>query len=77
MSEAPIQDQHRHNMNVLAALLDDMLNGKVRPKKIAFVLLVSEFGEHQDGRVNYISNADRKDTREMMEELIKRWGHGS
>ncbi|KQX19370.1 MULTISPECIES: hypothetical protein [unclassified Sphingomonas] len=68
----PIQARYRAGMNAVAEMLDQQFNGTTRPKKIAFVLLISEFGAIEDGRVNYISNADRADTITMMKEWIAR-----
>nr|WP_319236566.1 hypothetical protein [Sphingomonas sp.] len=59
-------------MNAVAGTLDQQFNGDARPRKIAFVLLVAEFGQIDGGRVNYISNADRADTISMMKEWIAR-----
>lgn len=68
----PIQSQYRDMMNGLAGGIDEVLNGQTRPKKVAFVLLMAEFGKIDDGRVNYISNADRADCIAMMKEWIAR-----
>jgi hypothetical protein len=68
----PIQQKYRAGMNAIAEVLDQQFNGNVRPKKIAFVLLVTEFGKIDGGRVNYISNAERDDTITMMKEWIAR-----
>lgn len=72
MSEQ-IQPAYREKMNALAAALDDMLNGKERPKKVGFVLLVYEFGKMDHGRVNYIGNGARDDVRVALTELLARW----
>ena len=69
---APIQAQHHEVMNALAAGIDDILNGEVRPKKNAFVLLMAEFGVIENGRINYISNADRADIVAMLKEYLAR-----
>ena len=69
---APIQARYRAMMNGLAEGIDKLLNGKQRPKKVGFVLLIAEFGEIDGGRVNYISNGDRADMIAMMKEWIAR-----
>lgn len=69
----PIQAQYREFMNGLAAGIDKLLNNDEDPKKVAFVLLISEFGEIKDGRVNYISNGERADCVAMMKETIARF----
>lgn len=58
----PIEDQHRALMNDLAHELADLFKG------YGFALLIFPFGE-QDGRMNYISNAPRKDMVAAMEEF--------
>lgn len=65
----PIEDPHRQAMNDLACLLDDFWNGDRRPKRIGFALFIFEFGKTEGSRINYISNADR---REMIT-AVKEW----
>lgn len=69
---APIESKHRELMNELAALIDAYFNGNVRPKKIAFCLLIANFGDIEGGRVNYISNANRDDMLSLAKEWIAR-----
>jgi hypothetical protein len=59
-------------MNLLATAIDETLNRKVKPKRLAFVMLVAEFGQIDNGRVNYISNGTRADMIAMMKEFIAR-----
>lgn len=71
----PIQEQYRKNMNRLARNIDISLNGRRKPgkePKLGFVLLVAEFGEIHDGRVNYISNGQREDMIAMLREYLAR-----
>lgn len=68
----PVQAEYRARMGAIASVLDDTFNGPVRPRKVAFVLLIAEFDKVEGGRVNYISNADRADTLTMMKEYIAR-----
>ena len=68
----PIQAQYRDMMNGLASGIDDVLNGDRQPKKIAFVLLMAEFGAIEGGRVNYISNGERSDMIAMLKEWLAR-----
>lgn len=72
MSYGKIEKQHIQVMNDLAHGLDDLFNGKERPKKFGFTLLVFGFddGANPDARINYISNADRKDMLIAMKEFI-------
>jgi len=68
----PIQSEYRQMMNGLAGGVDEMLNGKTKPRKVAFVILMAEFGKIEGGRVNYISNGEREDCISMMKEWIAR-----
>lgn len=62
LGSGPIKEHYFEQMNALAHFLDDHLNGEVKPpatRTTGFVLLVFSFGEKR--RMNYISNANRKD----------------
>ena len=74
LGDAPVQPEFERIMNSLAHGLDEILNGKTRPKSIGFVLMVFPFDEVQgEGRCNYISNAQRDDIVVMLKEQIKRF----
>lgn len=69
----PIQTEYRKRMNDLARVIDTSLNGKPgKPRRLGFILLVAEFGQITDGRVNYISNGDRADMIAMLREYLAR-----
>jgi hypothetical protein len=68
-----VTDKSRDIMQAIATGLDDALNGAARPKRVAFVVLTSNFGEIDGGRVNYVSNAERDDITAMLKELLARW----
>ena len=72
-THGPIESAHRARMNALAKVIDDALNGPERPRKVAFTLLVTEFGQIESGRVNYISNGSREDMAVMLKELLARF----
>ncbi|WP_062347201.1 hypothetical protein [Novosphingobium sp. CCH12-A3] len=72
MTHRPIEPRHRANMNAMATAIDQTLNGASKPKRFAFVMLVAEFGQIDNGRVNYISNGSREDMIAMMKEFIAR-----
>ena len=72
MTHRPIEPRHRANMNALATAIDQTLNGETKPRRTAFVMLVAEFGQIDNGRVNYISNGTREDMISMMKEFIAR-----
>lgn len=61
----PIEDAHRELMNEVAGLLDKVFAG------YGWTLLVFDFHRH-DGRMNYISNAQRADMLVAMKEFIAR-----
>lgn len=69
----PIEDRYHEIMNTLAAFLDQSFNVEGKEKTVCFTLLVCEFGQIKDGRVNYISNGDRQTVVTMMKELIARF----
>jgi hypothetical protein len=72
-THGPIEEAQRDMMNVIASALDDVFNPNKDKKEISFLLLTARFGDIKDGRVNYISNADREDTISMMKEIIARF----
>ena len=71
---APIQPDAHGPMNKLARDIDRGLNGRAKGKvkRYGFILLVSEFGKIEGGRVNYISNGDRADMIAMLREYLAR-----
>jgi hypothetical protein len=85
LGDAPIEDRYREQLEAVARGLDLVFNGDDRgaTRKIGFVLLMFEYGEH-NGRANFISNgADRKDIVTLFREMIARFegqpevkGHG-
>ena len=74
LGDGPIQPEYERIMNSLAHGVDEILNGKQRPKPLGFVLLVFPFDEVKgEGRCNYISNAQREDIVVMLKEQVKRF----
>jgi hypothetical protein len=70
----PVDPKYVSQMNDLARLIDKFFNAgaeEAGEKKVAFVLLLAEFGDSK--RCNYISNADRRDCTAMMKEVIARF----
>ena len=79
LGSAPIQDEYRAQMNAIAKVLDEVLNGdkKGADRPNGFVLLVFPFGE-KNGRCNYISNgADRVDIIKLLREQANRFDTGT
>ena len=69
----PIDPKYRESMNILAGFIDDYLNGPDCPtdkKEVGFFLTIFPFKE--EGRFNYISNADKLDVRAMLKEITAR-----
>lgn len=62
----PIDPQYRAMMNRVAKALDEGF------KPNGFCLLVFPLGEKPDGRINYISNANREDMLLALKEFIAR-----
>jgi hypothetical protein len=71
MSE-PISPAYKQEMNLLAHTLDRHFNKPDNPKKVAFVLLLTEF-DNMQGRVNYISNGKHADIVVMLKEVLARF----
>lgn len=65
----PIQDEYKHLMRSLADAIDGLLNEPREERKTGFALLMFPFGDHQ-GRMNYISNADREHMLIALKEFI-------
>jgi hypothetical protein len=79
LGSAPVEERYRTQMNSIARVLDEVLNGDKRGKDrtVGFVLLVFPYGE-ADGRCNYISNgADRKDMVKLLREQANRFDTGT
>src|SRR4051812_27541425 len=78
LGDAPIADEYRQKMNVIASILDEGFNGlaKGEERKTGFVLLVFPFNDDGSAsdRCNFISNgADRKDIVVLFKEMIARF----
>lgn len=57
----------------MARAMDQMLNGQQpAAKATGFVLLVFPFGGPEGARVNYVSNADRRDMIAALKEITAR-----
>lgn len=81
IGDKPIEARHAELMRSIAEALDEGFNGATRPRKVGFVLMVFNFGD--EGRCNYISNANREDVTVLLREQLARFegmpggeGHG-
>lgn len=69
----PIEPEYYAQMNALALTLDELLNGEdceESEKTVGFFLTVFPFNEQ--GRFNYISNANKLDVRAMLKDITAR-----
>lgn len=79
LGDGPIEEAFREQMRQLGQLIDEFFNPVLPglpkgPKKTGFVLMVFPFDEvKDDGRCNYLSNANRDDIVIMLKEQIKRF----
>jgi hypothetical protein len=72
IGDQPIEPDLHERMNVLARFLDEQFNGDLKrgERKIGFCMMVFKFGD--EGRCNYISNADKLDMRVLLKEQLAR-----
>jgi hypothetical protein len=71
----PIDPQLHELMNSLAHVLDVTFNGEDCPadkKQVGFFLTTFNMNDPDPGRFNYISNADKRDVRAMLREILAR-----
>ncbi len=59
-------------LRAMAKALDTALNGDAHQKDNGFVLLVFPFDGPEGARVNYVSNADRRDMIAVLKEITAR-----
>lgn len=74
-TQGPIEETYKAQMTALARVIDEFLNGDVTKseRKTGFCILMFPFGDREESRINYISNAERKDMLTAMKELIARF----
>ena len=71
-SHGPIEEEFQEKMRALGLMLDDVFNESGK-KETGFCLLSFKFGEPTEySRINYISNASRKDMIKALEDFLKR-----
>lgn len=73
IGDAPVEAAYHGKMQFLAREIDHLFNGDLRgqDRTTGFVLLVFPFND--EGRVNYMSNAERADVVNMLKEQIARF----
>ena len=67
----PVEEQYIEKMRAIISVVDEFVNEKGKPKTTGIALLMFPLGTH-DGRMNYLSNAVRKDMICAMKELLAR-----
>jgi hypothetical protein len=69
----PIDPAYRAQMQGLAQALDETFNGKLKghDRKVWFFLAAGNFGG-PPGLFNYISNANKVDVRDMLQDILDR-----
>ena len=75
LGDAPVEDQYRRQMEAIARVVDEFINGdaKGKERKNAFVLLMFPFGD-PPGRCNFMTNGvDREDIIVLFKEMISRF----
>jgi len=74
LGDGPIEARHHRMMNTLAMTLDELFNGEATgdDRETGFILMVFPFGNNE-GRSNYISNADRAGVVTMLKEQLARF----
>jgi hypothetical protein len=79
-THGPISEEYKKQMEAIAKTLDEFLNGGLKGEKrrTGFCVLMFPFGTNEPDRdrINYISNANRKDMITALKELVARFeGH--
>jgi hypothetical protein len=72
VGDGPIQEEFRVKMVTMARALDDYFNGEncaPEDRTVGFICMVFPLNA-QEGRCNYISNADRQDVIIMLKEQL-------
>lgn len=74
LGDGPISEELVETMNDVAALLDRVFNGDKtgEDRETGFILMVFPL-DKDEGRCNYISNADRDDVVAMLKHQIARF----
>lgn len=75
LGDAPVEPGFRQTMNSLAGAIDQILNGELTgpDRKNGFILMVFPFGDGEDRRTNYVSNARREDVVIMLKAQLARF----
>jgi hypothetical protein len=66
----PVDPKYRDMLNRLAAGIDTAFNGELRPKQVGFCVLLFNFDKIEAGRMNWISNGERKDMIVALKEMV-------
>ena len=69
IGDRPIEEQYLQEMRNIASTLDKVFNPQFPDRKTGFVLMVFPFGG-PEGRINYISNANRDDVLATLKQQV-------
>lgn len=74
MKHDPVSPEYLALLNATAEALDKIFNNGLKgdERQVAFILILTPFGEKPDARLNYISNANRQDAIAALKEFIAR-----
>jgi hypothetical protein len=65
----PVEERYKEILQDLGRRIDTGLKMRTG-KKMGFVLLLFDFGEPKQGRMNYLSNAERGSMLKALQELV-------
>lgn len=65
----PVEEKYKEILQDLGRRIDTGIQNAVG-KKVGFVLLMFDFGEPKQGRLNYLSNAERGSMLKALQELV-------
>ena len=66
----PVQTEYRETLNKVAKAVDLAFNPEEKRKTVGFGILLFNFGKIEAGRMNWISNAERKDMIVALKEMV-------
>ncbi len=72
LGDAPVTGETADSLKKFAELVNFVFNGTEDPK-VGFIVMCFNFGEDDNGRCNYISNASRADVIVLLKEQLARF----
>lgn len=71
IGDGPVDVAYLTKMQALGEVVDEIFNPDKKKKEVGFVLMIFPFGDK--GRMNYLSNADRKDVLAALKEQVAKF----